>query len=256
MVDADRRDPERRGHRQSRSAAAVACASRSSTTPPARSPAWSTSTRTARSSVQKARVVAVAGNSIESAEAAPQLGLVEVPGRPRQLHRARSAGTTCGTSRGRFTAMFERPVHMYRGTTMAGIVRDEARNDPIPRLRRRLRIRDVVAGAALHGRVPRSRRLGARLSPAALDAYENMAGMWIVGEDMPQETNRVTLDPTEKDKAGMPVANVHYDDHPERRRDARACLASRPGDVPGRRARRKRCQRRPIPQRTISAPAE
>ena len=37
--------------------------------------------------------------------------------------------------------------------------------------------------------------------------------MWIVGEDMPQETNRVTLDPSVKDKAGIPVASVHYDDH-------------------------------------------
>ena len=27
-------------------------------------------------------------------------------------------------------AVFDKPVHMYRGTTMAGIVRDEARNDP------------------------------------------------------------------------------------------------------------------------------
>ena len=27
-------------------------------------------------------------------------------------------------------ATFDKPVHMYRGTTMAGIVRDEARNDP------------------------------------------------------------------------------------------------------------------------------
>jgi choline dehydrogenase-like flavoprotein len=38
--------------------------------------------------------------------------------------------------------------------------------------------------------------------------------MWLVGEDMPQETNRVTLDPVAKDANGMPVASVHYDDHP------------------------------------------
>ena len=37
--------------------------------------------------------------------------------------------------------------------------------------------------------------------------------MWIVGEDMPQEKNRVTLHATEKDQYGMPVPNVHYDDH-------------------------------------------
>jgi choline dehydrogenase-like flavoprotein len=41
-----------------------------------------------------------------------------------------------------------------------------------------------------------------------------MAGMWIVGEDMPQETNAVTLHPTMKDKFGLPVPNVNFDDHP------------------------------------------
>jgi choline dehydrogenase-like flavoprotein len=41
-----------------------------------------------------------------------------------------------------------------------------------------------------------------------------MAGMWIVGEDMPQQGNAVTLHATEKDKFGLPIPNVHYDDHP------------------------------------------
>ena len=48
----------------------------------------------------------------------------------------------------------------------------------------------------------------------AIDGYPNMAGMWLVGEDLPQETNRVTLDPVAKDANEMPVASVHYDDHP------------------------------------------
>ena len=47
----------------------------------------------------------------------------------------------------------------------------------------------------------------------ALDGYSNMAGMWIVGEDMPQETNRITLS-DQKDKWGLPVVDVHFDDHP------------------------------------------
>jgi choline dehydrogenase-like flavoprotein len=49
---------------------------------------------------------------------------------------------------------------------------------------------------------------------SAIEGYPRMAGMWLVGEDMPQETNRVTLDPKEKDKFGLPVASVHFDDHP------------------------------------------
>jgi hypothetical protein len=40
----------------------------------------------------------------------------------------------------------------------------------------------------------------------ALDAYENMAGMWLVGEDMPQETNRISLNHDVKDQYGLPVA--------------------------------------------------
>ena len=48
---------------------------------------------------------------------------------------------------------------------------------------------------------------------AAMDQYDHMAGMWLVGEDMPQEKNGVTLHPTEKDQNGMPVPNVHFDDH-------------------------------------------
>jgi hypothetical protein len=46
-----------------------------------------------------------------------------------------------------------------------------------------------------------------------MEGYENMAGMWLVGEDMPQATNCVTLHPTEKDQFGMPIPNVHFDDH-------------------------------------------
>jgi len=38
--------------------------------------------------------------------------------------------------------------------------------------------------------------------------------MWIVGEDMPQETNRITLNHETKDQFGLPVPDVRYDDHP------------------------------------------
>jgi hypothetical protein len=47
-----------------------------------------------------------------------------------------------------------------------------------------------------------------------MDAYERTAGMWLVGEDLPQESNRVTLNPDVKDQWGLPVPDVHFDDHP------------------------------------------
>jgi choline dehydrogenase-like flavoprotein len=110
-------------------------------------------------------------------------------------------------------AIFDKPVNMYRGTTMAGIVMDEAINDPS---------RGFVGGYELETLALGVPFMAAFLNPGAwgrefttaLDAYDHMAGMWIVGEDMPQESNRVTLHPTEKDQFGMPVPNVHYADHP------------------------------------------
>ena len=87
----------------------------------------------------------------------------------------------------------------------------------------------------------------------ALDGYENMAGMWIVGEDMPQETNRVTLNHDVKDQYGLPVANVHFDDHPND--IAMRNHAYKQGRRSTRRsARRAPSRRRPIRRRTTSAP--
>jgi choline dehydrogenase-like flavoprotein len=161
---------------------------------------------------QKARIVAVAGNSLES----PRLllnsasnmfpdGLANSSG---QVGRNYMRHTTASVY-----AVFDRPVRMWRGTTMAGIVRDESVNDPK---------RGFVGGYEFETLSLGLPFMAAFLDPgawrreftSALDSYENMAGLWIVGEDMPQETNRVTLDPVFKDKFGMPVVSVHFDDHP------------------------------------------
>jgi choline dehydrogenase-like flavoprotein len=46
-----------------------------------------------------------------------------------------------------------------------------------------------------------------------VENYKNMAGMWLVGEDMPQEKNGVTLHGSEKDSYGLPVPVVNFEDH-------------------------------------------
>ncbi len=161
---------------------------------------------------QTARVVAVAGNSIES----PRLllnsasnmfrdGLANSSGQIGRNYMRHMTGSVY--------AAFEKSVHMYRGTTMAGIIRDEARNDPK---------RGFVGGYEMETLSIGVPFMAAFLNPgawgrsfsSAMEAYPRMAGMWLVGEDMPQETNRITLDPKAKDKFGMPVASVHFDDHP------------------------------------------
>ncbi|MGX5849073.1 GMC family oxidoreductase [Mesorhizobium sp. PL10] len=161
---------------------------------------------------QKARIVAVAGNSIES----PRLllnsesskfphGLANSSGQVGKNYMRHTTGSVY--------AIFDRPVHMYRGTTMAGIIRDEARHDPS---------RGFVGGYEFETLSLGLPFMAAFLNPGgwgrsfttALDHYDHMAGLWIVGEDMPREENRITLHKDEKDAHGMPIADVHFDDHP------------------------------------------
>ncbi|MER8900437.1 GMC family oxidoreductase [Mesorhizobium sp. M0772] len=161
---------------------------------------------------QKARIVAVAGNSIESprlllnSESAkfPQ-GLANSSGQVGKNYMRHTTGSVY--------AIFDQPVHMYRGTTMAGIIRDEARHDPS---------RGFVGGFEFETLSLGLPFMAAFLNPGgwgrsfttALDHYDHMAGLWIVGEDMPRAENRVTLHKDEKDAHGMPIADVHFDDHP------------------------------------------
>ncbi|RWL17791.1 MAG: GMC family oxidoreductase [Mesorhizobium sp.] len=160
---------------------------------------------------QKARIVAVAGNSIESPRlllnsASSQFpdGLANSSGQVGKNYMRHTTGSVYG--------IFDKPVHMYRGTTMAGIIRDEARNDPS---------RGFVGGYELETLSLGLPFMAAFLNPGgwgrsfttALDHYDHMAGMWIVGEDMPREENRITLHADLKDEHGMAVADVHFDDH-------------------------------------------
>ncbi|SKA50768.1 GMC family oxidoreductase [Enterovibrio nigricans] len=161
---------------------------------------------------QKARVVCVAGNSIES----PRIllnstsnkypnGLANTSGQVGRNYMRHVTGSVY--------AEFEKPVHMYRGTTMAGIITDESNHNPS---------RGFVGGFEMETLSLGLPFMAAFLKPGAwgedfaksMEGYENMAGMWIVGEDMPQSTNRVTLNSDEKDQYGLPIPNVHFDDHP------------------------------------------
>ncbi|MEY9426089.1 choline dehydrogenase-like flavoprotein [Bradyrhizobium ottawaense] len=130
---------------------------------------------------QKARIVAVAGNSIES----PRLllnsastmfpdGLGNSSGQVGRNYMRHMTGSVY--------AVFEKSVHMYRGTTMAGIIRDEAANNPK---------RGFVGGYEMETLSIGLPFMAAFLNPgawgrpftAALDGYPRMAGMWLVGEE-------------------------------------------------------------------------
>ncbi len=160
---------------------------------------------------QKARIVCVAGNSIET----PRLllnsnssmfpdGMANSSGQVGRNYMRHTTGSVY--------AMFDKPVNMHRGTTMAGVIQDESKHEPK---------RGFAGGYELETLSLGLPFMAAFLNPGAwgrefthaLENYNHLAGMWIVGEDMPQEKNGVTLHPDEKDQFGMPVPNVHYDDH-------------------------------------------
>ena len=162
--------------------------------------------------LQKARIVAVAGNSIES----PRLLLNSASSMfPDGL--ANSSGQVGKNYMRHMTAsmyaVFPEPVRFWRGTTMAGIITDESIHDPS---------RGFVGGYELETLALGIPFMAAFLDPGgwgrsftgALDMYENMAGLWIVGEDMPQESNGVTLNTDVKDQYGLPAPNVHFTNHP------------------------------------------
>ena len=160
---------------------------------------------------QKARIVCVAGNSIET----PRLLLLSASTKfPDGL--ANSSGQVGRNYMRHMTgsvyAAFKQPVHMYRGTTMAGIIRDEARHDTK---------RGFAGGYELETLSLGIPFMAAFLNPGGwgsdfawwMDHYTNLAGMWLVGEDMPRADNRVTLNKSVKDKYGNYAPNVHFDDH-------------------------------------------
>ena len=161
---------------------------------------------------QKARIVCVAGNSIEtprrlllSASNMFKDGLANSSGQLGRNYMRHMTGSVY--------AMFKQPVHMYRGTTMAGIVRDEARHDTRRGFAGGYELETLSLGVPFMAAFLNPGAWGAEFAEY-MDNYTRLAGMWLVGEDMPRESNRVTLNISVKDKYGNPVPNVHFDDHP------------------------------------------
>ena len=167
--------------------------------------------RAGRHHFQKARLICVAANSVET----PRLllnsesnsfpsGLANGSGQVGRNYMRHMNGYLYG--------VFERPVHMYRGIVSNGSVRDEAHNDDS---------RGFVGGyyySCVGLGLP---FFAAFLSPRSwgreytnwIDAYDHVSGIHVLGEDMAMADNRVTLHPSEQDQHGLPVPCLHLDDH-------------------------------------------
>jgi len=161
---------------------------------------------------QKARAVCVAGNSIESprlllnsASAKFPDGLANSSGQVGRNYMRHMTGSVY--------AIFDKPVRMWRGTTMAGIISDEAKHDPSRGFAGGYEMETLSIGLPFMAAFLEPGDWGREFA-GMMDGYDRMAGMWLVGEDMPQEKNAITLHATEKDQHGLPVPNVNFDDHP------------------------------------------
>ena len=162
---------------------------------------------------QKARAVCVAGNSVETPRLLLNSASSKYPERDGellrsggpQLHAAHERNGLCHHARpGEFRA--RHPDGGYRQGRGAASIRKRGFAGGYEM--------ETLPGFGLAG-------IATNLIPGAwgrdytriIEMYDHFAGMWLVGEDLPQQGNGVTLHPTEKDQHGLPVPVVHFTDH-------------------------------------------
>ena len=162
--------------------------------------------------LQKARAVCVAGNAIEtprlllnSTSSAFPDGLANSSGMVGRNHMRHMSGYIC--------AEFDQPVNMYRGIPAAGFVHDEARHDPSRGFVGGFFFALIALGLPLYASFMDPEGWGQEYS-SRIQAYGHVAMLCVLGEDMAMETNRVSLHARETDKYGLPIPNLHLDDHP------------------------------------------
>ena len=160
---------------------------------------------------QKARFVCVAGNAIETSrlllnstsEQFPD-GLANRSGQVGRNYMRHMIAGVVGRMPGE--------VNLHRGAHQAGIIKDERGFEP----------ERGFVGGILMLTVPFAPEIFAKfLQPqgwgsdyaALLGDYNRLAAMLIHGEDLPQATNRITLNRTRKDQYGLPIPRVHYQEH-------------------------------------------
>jgi len=160
---------------------------------------------------QRARLACIAGNAIETTRL---LLLSESSKYPDGL--ANSSGHVgrnyCHQITGFVWGIFDKPVYSWRGATLAGVIEDEAIHEPRRGFAGGYRMELVTLDLPTLPLVGLPYGWGRDLA-SIIDNYRNLAGMFINGEDLPQASNRITLNTDVKDAYGLPVANVHVDEH-------------------------------------------
>jgi len=160
---------------------------------------------------QKARLICVAGNAIETARL---LLLSDSSKFPHGLANSSDqvGKNYCHQITGFVWGIFDKPVCSWRGATLAGVVEDEAIHDPKRGFAGGYRIELVTLDLPTLPLVGIPYSWG-RDFASIMENYRNLAGMFINGEDLPRSDNRITLNSNVKDAFGLPVPNIHVDEH-------------------------------------------
>ncbi|MFQ5562533.1 MAG: GMC family oxidoreductase [Parvularculaceae bacterium] len=160
---------------------------------------------------QRARVVCVAGNAIETARLLLNShssmfpnGLANGAGHVGRNYLRHVALGTLGVMPG--------AVNFHRGVQQGGHIADEQKNDVSRGFAGGYQIEAAAFSPLAVARIAFHGMWGAELA-GALENYTRLAATFITGEDPAQSTNGVTLHPKEKDRYGLPVPVVHYEDH-------------------------------------------
>lgn len=160
---------------------------------------------------QKARVICIAGNAIETPRlllnsASPLFpdGLANASGQVGRNYTRHVGALSLG--------IFEKPVNMHRGITTPGTVFDEAGHDERRAFAGGYLMEAVSMGLPSVALLMKPGGWGADYA-AFLEQYAHMAGVLLVGEEMPCPENRVTLDNERRDQHGLPIPRVHVDEH-------------------------------------------
>jgi choline dehydrogenase-like flavoprotein len=164
---------------------------------------------------QKARLVCVAGNAIETARLLLLSSSSKFPQGLANSHD-QVGRNYCHHITGFVWGIFNQPVYSWRGATLAGVVEDEVINEPRRGFAGGYRIELISLDLPTLPSVGLPYGWG-REQASIIDNYRNMAGMFINGEDLPRSDNRITLNSGVKDAYGLPVANIHVDEHPNDR---------------------------------------
>ncbi|TRZ99603.1 MAG: GMC family oxidoreductase [Rhodocyclaceae bacterium] len=164
-----------------------------------------------RRQFQKARVVCVAANAVASS----RLLLNSASGRFADglANSSGQVGRNYVTHTHTFVmARMPRPVHAYRGAVQAGLVHDERRHDPARGFAGGYMLQMIAFGLPFTTLAMVPGAWGEDLADF-MQHYTHLAGLLVMGEDMPQASNRITLSKTGKDRHGLPIASIHLTHH-------------------------------------------